>query len=369
MVQTQAKVMHIYQRLRSQIQQGQLKPGDSLPSQRELGLQFGVSENTASMALGRLAQTGLVTRRQKRGTVVNKLIAATGAIEFLRERSETAPDRSSSLSWVEQFTEISRQRGWTSHWHHMTLHEMADWPLMTERFGECRGLITFLVTPIHLDRLYLAGLPVVSVLPLPSGESRQPRCYPQISYDSVAAARMTMEHLIGLGHRRIAYVGSPRDPFRLVGFLEAAKQHQLTLKPQWIVQVAAESDVAESQEEQVGRHMVELMREDDRPEAFCFATYRQAMAAEKALLAMGISVPGDVALAVTNVNVGQPQAPVPLTCFGPSVENICAAAVQMIEENKPGAKPDPRQLIQPLFTPLVSLIRESCGARPKRAES
>ena len=359
------KAEQLCQMLRQDIIGGRFEVGSTLPTQTELGKTYGVAATTAAIALSRLAHEGLVRRVPGRGTFVNNQPSEKQprVIEFLRERSESQPDRDSTLRWIEEFTVISRSRGWTAHWHHMTLHEMADWSAMHERFGTSRALIAYGVLPIHLDRLATEGTPVVSVLREPNSEDRQPQCYPQITVDRVACARRAVEHLIRLGHRRIAYCGSMRDPLRLAGFLEAANANDLTWKPRWVTQLTANSDVSASQSDQVGHYVNQLMQADDRPQAFCFATYRQAMAAEHALLALGLRVPDDAALVSCTVDVGEQPAPVPITCFGASVSEICQKALAMIEAIPAGHRADPQRMIDPWLAVPISIVRDSCGAR------
>jgi GntR family transcriptional regulator len=56
--------------LLAQLRQGRWKPNDRLPTEDELGAQFGVSKATVRQALRDLSQAGLVRREQGRGTFV-----------------------------------------------------------------------------------------------------------------------------------------------------------------------------------------------------------------------------------------------------------------------------------------------------------
>lgn len=56
--------------LRERIVSGTYKPGDKLPSTRELASMFGVARNTANDALHLLAREGLVDIKDKSGAVV-----------------------------------------------------------------------------------------------------------------------------------------------------------------------------------------------------------------------------------------------------------------------------------------------------------
>ncbi len=57
--------------LREKIANGELKPGDLLPPEEELCVQYGVSRGTVRHALGKLAQAGMISREPGRGTFVN----------------------------------------------------------------------------------------------------------------------------------------------------------------------------------------------------------------------------------------------------------------------------------------------------------
>jgi diguanylate cyclase len=66
-----AKSRQIYESLHERISSGQLSPGARLPSQRELGETFSVSQMTARRALAELESDGLVTRRPGSGWYVS----------------------------------------------------------------------------------------------------------------------------------------------------------------------------------------------------------------------------------------------------------------------------------------------------------
>lgn len=59
--------------LRSAIQRGDLRPGDSIPSEHQLCRTYGVSRPTVRRAIAVLTEEGLLTRRQGMGTFVSKL--------------------------------------------------------------------------------------------------------------------------------------------------------------------------------------------------------------------------------------------------------------------------------------------------------
>src|SRR5580700_12240784 len=73
-VYTPIQTSHLYEQIVQQIQhsilQGTLKPGDQLPSERELAVKFGVSRTAVREAVKTLREKGLVEPFSGRGTFV-----------------------------------------------------------------------------------------------------------------------------------------------------------------------------------------------------------------------------------------------------------------------------------------------------------
>ena len=71
----------------AQIAAGELKPGDRIPSERELATALGVSRITARLAIDALLESGLVFREQGRGTFVaeRKMHGLKGFLSFTED--------------------------------------------------------------------------------------------------------------------------------------------------------------------------------------------------------------------------------------------------------------------------------------------
>ncbi|WP_444685327.1 GntR family transcriptional regulator [Alkalicoccus luteus] len=73
MVNKESSIPIYYQlaeQLRRRIDQGELKPGDMMPSERELSEQFAISRMTVRQAIASLVDDGIVYRKQGTGTFV-----------------------------------------------------------------------------------------------------------------------------------------------------------------------------------------------------------------------------------------------------------------------------------------------------------
>jgi GntR family transcriptional regulator len=80
--------------MREKIRTGDWKPGDLIPSERELGEQYGISRMTARQAITELVNEGLFYREQGKGTFVSQrkitqqLIHLTGFTEDIKARGQ-----------------------------------------------------------------------------------------------------------------------------------------------------------------------------------------------------------------------------------------------------------------------------------------
>jgi LacI family transcriptional regulator len=130
------------------------------------------------------------------------------------------------------------------------------------------------------------GLPAVLI-------GRHPVRLPTVGVDNHAAARLAVQHLIDLGHRRIAFVAGPPQSLtahdRLEGYrstLEAAG-----LKPSPELVVAGDFTAASGYEA-----TFQLMQTGDPPTAIVASNDRMAIGAMRALHEMGLEVPTEVSV-------------------------------------------------------------------------
>jgi GntR family transcriptional regulator len=77
----------IVDQVRYQIASGALRPGDRLPSVRELARQLPANQNTVLKAYEILAQAGLISRRQGDGTFVEEVRTTIKKAERVKQLS------------------------------------------------------------------------------------------------------------------------------------------------------------------------------------------------------------------------------------------------------------------------------------------
>ncbi len=100
--------------LREYIAAGEWKPGDMIPSERELSEQYGISRMTARQALKELTTEGLLYREQGKGTFVaepkieQKLTRLTGFSEDMHKRQMEPGGRVLRLELITPSTVVCR---------------------------------------------------------------------------------------------------------------------------------------------------------------------------------------------------------------------------------------------------------------------
>ena len=353
------KVGEIYQEVLQKIVAGSYEPGTMLPTQRELSRQFGVSENTAAVAMGRLVHEGLVVRTSGVGSFVNpekSFPRALGTIHFVREVRPRG-DRVASLALIEDLSRDCEEKHYTPVWHHLTLEEMSHPKSLLGRFHGGTGVVTVQGVPEVLPQfLHQKGVPVVAVLPRRNGHQSEQPVYPILSYDHRATVGKAVTLLVSLGYRKIAYAGRASTPVRTVAFVEAVQDQDLVMPWEWVRE--SKEDNLTDMSDWVGK----LVSAEDGLEAICCATEHCALHIERMLLASGYRIPQDVAVMACDDGPEAVEGPVKISAVGYSMEMLCRRTFEMIEE----ANLQPNQAKRTRNTTMIPLkltVRDSCGAK------
>ncbi len=117
--------------------------------------------------------------------------------------------------------------------------------------------------------------------------------FPFVDVDGEYGTRLAVEHLIGLGHRRIAYLTGPKEltfsTHRLCGFLDAMRGKNVPIRDEWVL----EGKLTESS----GHELAEkLLDSTPRPTAIIAANDLMALGAMAAVQERGLQVGGNVSV-------------------------------------------------------------------------
>jgi LacI family transcriptional regulator len=220
------------------------------------------------------------------------------------------------------------------------------------RSGYVDGVI---ISSIHMDdplvpKLLRDGIPFVMA-------GRHPD--ERVSYvdvDNVTASRMAVEHLIHLGHRRIATITGPLSMAsgedRLEGYRQALETHRIPVDAALIV----EGDFTEGS----GRAATQRLLSSS-PTAIFAASDSMAVGALKVLREVDLRVPEDVALVgFDDVPLASAVEPA-LTTVRQPIERLGSMAAELLlnllehplDEQAPAHK---------IVLPAKLVVRDSCGA-------
>lgn len=191
----------------------------------------------------------------------------------------------------------------------------------------------------------------------------------QIRFDHKEAAYLAVKHLIQLGHTSIATISGPLQhvpPWesaieRQQGWLEALKEHDLEVVPEWIYDGRYSYEGGYEAAQWFLEHWEHWHEQRKRPTALFVANEHMTLGALRAFYYHGVRVPHDIAL----VMVGDPEYAAhmfpALTTFAHPIIEAGQIATRILLDQLHTTDSLPTQNI------LLSYqlhVRESCGSNP-----
>lgn len=283
------KYEKLARRIRDDIQQGVLQPGDKLPSLAELRSQFNLSRATIDRVHQSLEQEGLIVREQGRGTFVAQ--PARRSIGFIGlscyEYTKAPPQMPYWVALQEGVRESATDAG-----NGVAL-------IYHRNFEDWDRIDGIVLSDPYFDISPPPGMPLdlprVSVVHTMRG-------VPSVISDDFEGGRLATEHLLELGHTRIACLADWDDlsvSKRLAGFHYALGRRLISPAASWIRPYSTSGTV---QPDFIGRSMDVMrswLREDWHDTGFTAILAmndRIAQGIIQALEEAGLRVPEDVSV-------------------------------------------------------------------------
>lgn len=321
----------IYNFIIEEIRSGRLKHGDRIPSENELAHQFSVSRITTKKALTELSKSGMIIRIRGKGSFVADVNPLTISHHYDDVLLSTPMylgkdvDNSHSNSRYKSglvglvlagFSDSygselvhSIEQHVSKNGMHLVLKETQgsiDMELQAIESVFKLGVDGLIVFPTHgehynseLLRLVLDGFPLVLIDRYLKGINA---C--AVYSDNTSAAKMLTDHLLSLGHRRIAFVSPPSENTstiedRLQGFLQAFYSRGLSVPTQGIF-----TDVRSAMPQHSGPTTLERDKERIRAfieknkdiTAFVASEFYIAELIRQTMMSMGRQIPQDCSL-------------------------------------------------------------------------
>ncbi len=218
---------------------------------------------------------GLVTRRTRTIGLVVTTVADPFTSEVVSGIEQTANDHGYSVFLADSNADPHRERK------------------IVQAFAEQRvdGII---VTSSRVGALYLPLLSEMMV-PIVLINDQHPGAFVHsIMIGNVEGVRAVAEHLIGLGHKRIAYIGDQygyqSDTERFAGYRETLDAAGIPVLPELVVRGDGKPEA--------GMHaMDELLALSQPPTAVCCYNDMTALGAMRSIRSHGLSVPDEISVA------------------------------------------------------------------------
>ena len=206
-----------------------------------------------------------------------------------------------------------------------------------------------------IGSLTRASVPFVSTSRLDQEEN-----LPYVDVDNVAGGILAVEHLIGRGHRRIAYIGKPSltsSQDRLSGYRAALERHGIAIDDDLAI-------VAEGSSERHGYDAVQrLLNLAAPPSAIFFANDMLAIGAMKALEERQIRIPRNMSIVgFDDVPMAEFVSP-PLTTIRQPAFEKGARATELLIQSLESQEPPQSQVLEGEL-----IVRKSTARAPAQGK-
>lgn len=364
MTQHKPRYTDIATKLAQRIESGELRPDSPIGSESQLCQEFGVSRPTIRRAIAELVSGGLVVAVPGKGTFVRGSMSP----------GETKPVISFIVPNIQTYfiggiyrgiQSIAEQRGYA------VAVYASDWRISLEneniRMAVNRGESGAIIFPNwgrsnYADLLDLKkmGFPFVLV---DSFFRDLPTDY--VVVDNAMGAFEAVEHLIKLGHTRIAHVmGKPRaaNEARLEGYRQALDRHGIPWRPEYVVSIDQPVYRDTEPGELVGEEeTLNLLKRPDRPTAIFAGNDFIALGIIKAVATLGMKIPDDVAI-VGFDNLDFASWPgIDLTTVDQPKVRIGEAAAELLIGKIEARRRNPDPGIRQIVLPTSLVIRGTSG--------
>lgn len=349
------QVRHI---LEESVRTGKYRPGAQLPGERELAQTLQVSQMTVNKAIQAMANDGWLRREIGKGTFVLDdfrppppavmrvgfavpVTAETAQEDYylgalLRGIQRAVSNEPISLTILETPVEALYER------------------LMDAPIDGCLLIDVLDRTQDDVLRLAQAGRRMVIL-----GADQDPLPIPYVDSDNYGGTRAALEHLIELGHRRIAGIFAYRDSCntrqRLRAYRETLEAHDITVPDSYCIALGNIYPLFEP----LHKAVAQLLAQTPRPTAFFCGGYYLALETIQGLRAQGVRIPEEFSVVGFDDPISASYFSPPLTTVAQPLEEMGQRATRkLVHWLHSQEEPEPEIL------PVTLRIRGSSAPAP-----
>lgn len=351
--------------IKTQIDSGNLHPGDQVAPNVELAKSYNVSLITIKKAVSELIREGFLYGRVGKGTFVAESKnrnhqAARGTIGLvltdfqnpffmqIAHHLETGcADYGYNLLFSYSSNDFEREENQIRHFQEIGVRGLVI------ASTEYTNHVPDIVRELHASRFPYVMISYVDD--------------PAIHYvgtDHERGAYLATEFMIQNGCSRPGYLGAekgnPLGALRRAGFLRVLSDHGVLANPDFEFTFPAPREDFESGFA-IGEAVCRLA---ERPDGVFAFNDQSAFGFERSLLTGGLRIPDDMALVGFDDVAFPAPPPVPLTTVHQPTDRIAVLAVEKLSAQIEGASFEIRTILEPSL-----VVRDSCGAKQEKGNS
>lgn len=352
--------------LRQEIESKKFKPGDKLPTEKELAERFGVSRITSKRALADLSAEGLIYRVRGSGSYVSYLDKTQKTDNSKADYTHVIPfvlpfdvSNGGIMNVVAGASRVMAEKGYILSVHCCN-YDIQEEREALHRFYENKaaGIIHYPISDRKnlevMNLLYLNNYPIVTI-------DKYYESLP-ISYvvsDNFSGSYEAVNHLIKLGHKKIAFLSDNKIEDatsirnRYFGYCKALNENNIPIDDQLVKMGIMEAD---SDYNLVYKEVLKELIHNGTT-GICGINDYLASALIKVASELGITVPGQLSvIGFDNLEFGK-YLSVPLTTVQQNFYQIGKVAAQLLLDRIENGSHECFKSIIP--TKLIE--RDSCG--------
>lgn len=352
MQKTTPKYLLVEQHIKQAIKKGAIV--DKLPGERTLAKDLGFSYMTIRKAIDNLVADGILFKIPTKGTFVGDKKSAkkvTHTIGYFLDSSIVSGLTSPYYSMI--FNALEKEA--TKHGYSLTYFSDVDDDNLQKRVSRLDGVILSCFPRIENIIQEIKQIAPVVVL----DNSSSDKTIPSVIIDNFNAVMDSIDYLVKLGHKRIAFMTGLEDSDvgknRCAGYQGGLSKHQLPLDEKLVYRG--------NYTFKAGVHGAEYFLSLDKlPTAILCANDSMALGAIRKLLQEGIKVPEQISvMGFDDIDVASQIVPA-LTTIKAPIEELTKTSVCMLDHLIKGKTLDNKHVA--LSTELV--IRQTCAENSKK---
>lgn len=375
------KHQHIYDVLCRDILKGVYKPGQNLPTEKELSGHFKASRPTIARAMRQLQHEGLIVRRQGQGTFVKQMPViqkkSLGLLVHWQIWHENRQVDNSSTIFGLMIPEILRVASKFN--FSLLLNDIPEGIVdPVERAKSiCKSLVEAQVggvffTPLELTddsdsineeiatMLDEAGISVV-LLDRDITDSYHRSKYDIVGINNEQSSLILTHHVIATGAKKIDFVApafhTTSIADRIRGYRIALEENDMRFEDKRMHQLYSK-DLFEKDTEHIGEELIQLVKEK-QTDAFVCVNDSTAADLINYFLRNGVRVPEDVRVVGFDDLPTNQYLPVPLTTIRQPVNALAKESVRTMLNRIE----DPKMAARDILVKTDLIVRESCGSK------